>query len=134
MQKILLTAAAAAATTAGREAVKGAPAVTKAAKKFYERVRSRKKKRDQEQIEGDATSTGDELVNLEERIHALEASEEAQAELITQTTEQQESQALAIEHLTDMIITAERRVAFLTLALVVAGLVAVVALIVAIIA
>ena len=113
--------------------MKGAPAVTKAAKRFYERVRSRKKKRDQEQIESDATSTGDELVNLEERIHALESSEEAQAELITQMTEQQESQALVIGHMTDQIISAERRVAYLTLALVVVGLVAVAALVVAIV-
>ena len=46
-QKIAAQAAMAAATTASIEAVRLAPAVTKAAKKFYERVRDRKRKREQ---------------------------------------------------------------------------------------
>ena len=94
-QKIAAQAAMAAATTASIEAVRLAPAVTKAAKKFYERVRDRKRKREQGRALGDAApesndfATTVQLTKLEERVDALETGEETQAELIAQMTEQQ---------------------------------------------
>ena len=125
------------ATTASREAVKAAPTVTKAAKKFYERVRNRKRGRERTPTDAapqsDGIPTADHLAQLEERVHALEANEEAQAELIAQVTQHQESQALVIGQLTEQIVSAQRRVDRLTLALIAVGLVALVALIVAVV-
>ena len=81
--------------------IMGAPELVEAGKSLFDRVRGRKRERESGMIANTVPLRPDSvLAELQERVYALESSEEAQVELIARMTDYQKAQAEVLAQVT----------------------------------
>ena len=112
--------------------IMGAPELVEAGKSLYDRVRGRKRERESDMTANTVPLRPDSvLAELQERVYALESSEEAQVELIARMTDYQKAQAEVLAQVTRNQAALVRWGLALALVVVFLGGVSVAALIVA---
>ena len=112
--------------------IMSAPELVEAGKSLYDRARGRKRERVPDMTADTVPLRPDTvLAELQERVYALESSEEAQAELIARMTDYQKTQAGVVAQVTRNQAALVRWGLVLALAVIFIGGVAVAALVVA---